>query len=224
MDFIAILTQYSVPIFIVAVIGFIAYQFFHFITKSTTKPVSREEIERQRFIERMKINTNQYPFKWLYRGTDRIGKIIYSKGSQIQGNPHNHILIEMVVKPSLLFGFLNPFGKEMAIQVNYGSFNEKNELKKVCVEDGDKLVLPSWVHFDYFFGIFYDNTIQEEHHEIILKQNLAYTDLNNEKSVDFARAQEMATIGYMPYAHEMGMEEKRKQTEMEKKKGKVETI
>jgi len=224
MDAIQLLTQYSVPIFIVAIIGFIAYQFFHFITKSTTKPVSREEIERQRFIERMKINNNQYPFKYLYRGNDKIGKIIYSKGSRIMGNPHNHILIEMVVKPVLFLGMTNPFSKEMAIQVNYGSFNEKNELEKVCIEDGDRLVLPSWVHFDYFFGIFYDNTIQEEHHEIILKQNLAYTDLNNEKSVDFARAQEMATIGYMPYAHEMGMEEKRKQTEMEKKKGKVETI
>ena len=224
MDFIQILTNYSVPILIVAVLGFFAYQFFHFITKSTTKPISREEIERQRFIEKMKINSNQYPFKYLYRGNDRIGKIIYSKGSQIHGNPRNHILIEMVVKPTLIWNFVNPFGKEMAIQVNYGSFNEKNELDKICIEDGDRLVLPSWVHFDYFFGIYYDNTIQAEHHEIILKQDLAYTDLNNEKSVDFARAQEMATIGYMPYAHEMGMEEKRKQTEMEKKKGKVETI
>jgi heme/copper-type cytochrome/quinol oxidase subunit 2 len=224
MDFIQILTNNALPIFIVAVLGFIAWQFFHFISKSVTKPISREEIERKRFIERMKINTNQYPFKWLYRGNDRIGEIVYSKGSQITGNPHNHILIEMVVKPTLFWKIPNPLSHDMAIQVNYGSFNDKKELEKLCIEDGDRLILPSWIHFDYFFGIYYDNSIQEEHHEIILKQNLAYTDLNNEKSVDFARAQEMATIGYMPYAHEMGMEEKRKQTELERKKGKVETI
>jgi hypothetical protein len=223
MDFIQILTQYSVPIFVVAILGFIAYQFFHFITKSTTKPVSREEIERQRFIERMKINSNQYPFKYLYRGNDRIGKIIYSKGSQITANPHNHILIEMVVKPTLFLGMTNPFSKEMAIQVNYGSFNEKNELEKVCIEDGDKLVLPSWVHFDYYFGIFYDNTIQEKHHEIIKNTDLFLTDLNELASIYFVKSQEQTVFNPVA-ALPVILKEKDKQTEMEKKKGRVETI
>jgi heme/copper-type cytochrome/quinol oxidase subunit 2 len=223
MDIIQLLTNNAVPIFIVAVLGFIAYQFFHFVSRSTVKPISREEIERQRFIDRMKINTNVYPYKWLYRATDKIGKIIYAKSSQIKGNPHNHILIEMVVQPTLFWKFTNPLAKLMAVQLNYGSFNEKNELEKICVEDGDKLVLPSWVHFDYYFGIYYDNTIQEEHHEIIKNTDLLLNDLNELASIYFVKSQEQ-TVFQPERALPVVLEEKRKQTEVEKRKGKTETI
>jgi hypothetical protein len=223
MDFIQVLINNSLYIAIVGILGFIAYQFFHFVSKSTTKPISREEIERERFIDRMKINHNIYPFKWLYRGHDKIGKIIYAKSSQITGNPHNHILIEMVVKPTLFWNFTNPLSKNMAVQLNYGSFNEKKELEKICIEDGDKLILPTWVHFDYYFGIYYDNTIQQEHHEIIKNTSLLLTDLNELASIYFVKSQEQAV--FQPdRALPVVLEEKRKQTEMEKKKGKVETI
>lgn len=195
------------------------------VTSNITKPISREEIERKNFIERMKVNVNQSTSKFLYRGNNFIGIITCARNFIITGNPHPHLISELVVKPTLFWKIPNPIAKEQAFQINLGECDDKNMLTKpTVIEDGNKMIVPKHVSFNYFFGIYYDITIAREHQDIILQKDLSLTDLHAEKSIDFAKAQEMATIGYIPYAHEMGMEEKRKQTEMEKKKGKVETI
>jgi hypothetical protein len=234
MDIISVLFRPENLTVIGLVIGgsFIVYTVLHMIaSKSKTKPISREEIERKKFIERMKVNVNQSSSRFLYRGKTLIGRIECFRTFITKGNPHDYLIAEMVIQPSLKLPLIhidNPLSKEQAFQINIGEYGESENFKGVikpnCIEDKDKLIVPEWISFNYYFGIYYDITIAREHQDIILAKDLALTDLMNEKSVDFCKAQEMATIGYMPYAHEMGMEEKRKQTEIEKRKGEQQTI
>jgi hypothetical protein len=224
MDIIQVLIQWSIPIFIVAVIGFIAYHFLKILTKSVTKPISREEIERKNFIKRMRINTNQSNAKWLYRGKDIIGRITHSRAFVNVGNPSSNLIMEAVVKPVLFWKITNPLAKEQAFQINMGEWKDNHMMTNTLMADKDKLIVPFNVSFNYYFGIYYDITLAREHQDIILGKDLALTDLHNEKSVDFAKAQEMATIGYIPYAHDMGMKEKDIQHEIARKKGEQQSI
>jgi hypothetical protein len=222
MDIINFLINNSLWFFGIAVVGFIAYSFIKF-SKSITRPISREEIERNNFIKRMEKNINQTEFNWLYRGGDLIGKITHARTFRNTGNPHDNLILEMVIQPTLFWKISNPLAKKLAFQVNYGEY-ENEKLKPNLIENGDKLVVPSINSFNYYFGIYYDITIAREHQDIILAKDLSLTDLHNEKSVDFCKAQEMSIIGYVPHAYEMAKLEKEKQVEIEKKKGKVETI
>jgi len=232
MDIIQFLINNSIGIFIAGLMLVVGYTFLHMIkSKTTNKPISREEIERKKFIERMKININETSSKYLYRGKTVIGKIECFRTFITKGNPHNYLIAEMVIHPSLKLPFIhlnNPFAKEQAFQINIGEYGENDNFKGVikpnCIEDKDKLVVPEWISFNYYFGIYYDITIAREHQDIILQKDLSLTDLHNEKSIDFCKAQELATIGYIPYAHEMGMEEKKLQMELQKKKGEMQSI
>jgi hypothetical protein len=225
MDFIQLLINNAVPIFIIVVVGFVLYTIFKVVTKNITKPISREEIERKNFIDRMKVNVNQSTSKYLYRGKDFIGIITHARNFITTGNPHNYLISEMVIKPTLFWKISNPLAKEKAFQVNLGQCDEKNMVvEPTVIESGDKMIVPKHISFNYYFGIYYDITIAREHQDIILQKDLALTDLHNEKSVDFAKAQELATIGYVPYAHEMGMKEKDIQHEIARKKGEQQSI
>jgi len=225
MDFLQILTTSALPIFIVAVVGFILYNIFKVVTKNITKPISREEIERKNFIDRMKVNVNQSTSKYLYRGKDLIGIITHARNFITTGNPHNYLISEMVVEPTLFWKIPNPLGKEKPFQINLGQCDEKNMvINPTIIESGDKMIVPKYISFNYYFGIYYDITIAREHQDIILQKDLSLTDLHAEKSIDFAKAQELATIGYVPYAHEMGMKEKDIQHEIARKKGEQQSI
>jgi hypothetical protein len=221
-DFVSMLMSFSPFILVIVVIGIIAYAFIK-ITKSYTKPISRAEIERKHFIERMIANKNQFSFKWLYRGKDSIGKITHARTFVIEGNPSKHKILEMVIKPTLLWKIPNPLTKQKAFQINYEEI-EGCVRKTNIMTDGEKLIVPEWISFNQYFGIYYDITIAREHQDIILKKDLSLTDLENEKSVDFAKSQEMATIGYVPFAHDMGMKEKDIQHEIARKKGEQQSI
>jgi hypothetical protein len=176
----------------------------------------------------MKVNTNQSTTKWFYRGKDMLGQIINFRTFVTTGNPHNHLIAEMVIRPSikiLFLQFVNPLAKEQAFQINLGLWEKEKGLSEPnFIEDKDKMIMPKWISFNYYFGIYYDITIAREHQDIILQKDLALTDLHAEKSVDFAKAQELATIGYVPYAHEMGMKEKDIQYEIARKKGEQQSI
>jgi hypothetical protein len=225
MDLIQILINNSLYIAVVIFLGFLGYMVLKKVTRNITKPISREEIERRNFIERMKVNVNQTTSKYLYRGKDMIGVITHARNFITTGNPHNYLITEMVIKPTLFWKITNPLGKEKAFQINLGQCDEKNMLvNPTVIESGDKMIVPKYISFNYYFGIYYDITIAREHQDIILQKDLSLTDLHNEKSVDFAKAQELATIGYVPFAHEMGMKEKDIQHEIARKKGEQQSI
>ena len=225
MDFIQMLINNSPYIIGVMVLGFLGYIVLRKVTSNITKPISREDIERKNFIDRMSVNVNQSTSKYLYRGRNLIGCITHARNFITTGNPHNYLISEMVVKPTLIWKIPNLLAKDKAFQINLGQCDDKNMLiKQTVIESGDKMIVPKYISFNYYFGIYYDITIAREHQDIILQKDLSLTDLHAEKSVDFAKAQELATIGYIPYAHEMGMKEKDIQHEIARKKGEQQSI
>lgn len=206
-------------------LGFLGYIVLRKVTSNITKPISREDIERRNFIDRMSVNVNQSTSKYLYRGRNLIGCITHARNFITTGNPHNYLISEMVVKPTLIWKIPNLLAKDKAFQINLGQCDDKNMLiKQTVIESGDKMIVPKYISFNYYFGIYYDITIAREHQDIILQKDLSLTDLHAEKSVDFAKAQELATIGYIPYAHEMSMKEKDIQHEIARKKGEQQSI
>jgi hypothetical protein len=225
MDFIQMLINNSLYIAGGIFLLFLGYMVLKKVTSNITKPISREEIERKNFIDRMKVNVNQSTSKYLYRGKTLIGEITHARNFITNGNPHNYLITEMVIKPTLFWKIPNLLAKEQAFQINLGSCDEKNMLiNPTVIESGNKMIVPKYISFNYYFGIYYDITIAREHQDIILQKDLSLTDLHNEKSVDFAKSQELATIGYVPYAHEMGMKEKDIQHEIARKKGEQQSI
>lgn len=190
---------------------FFAIKYFRIKGKSITRPINRSEIERQRFIERMLPNINNE--EWLYRGKYNLGKITRSKVSILKGNPTDVTIKECVVKPMLFWKLTNPFAKEKVFQIN----------TKEVIFDGNKIIVPEWISFDYYFGIYYDLTIPKEHMEIIKNDNLIRTDLNELASVYYCKSQEQSTFDPIR-AHQMALEEKRLEIELAKSKGKVESV
>jgi hypothetical protein len=172
----------------------------------------------------MAMNNNMFTSKWLYRGKDLIGRITHARAFVDTGNPHSYLIMEAVIKPTLFWKIPKFFGKEQAFQINLGEMENNHMISRNLIEDGDKLVIPKHISFNYYFGIYYDITIAREHQDIIMQKDLSLTDLHNEKSIDFAKAQELATIGYVPFAHEMGMKEKDIQHEIARKKGEQQSI
>ena len=77
--------------------------------------------------------------------------------------------------------------------------------------------------FDYYFGIYYDLSIEKQHKDLIIEHNVLRTDINLLASRYFVKSQEQAT--YDPdKAHALAMKEKELQIELAKRKGKVETL
>jgi hypothetical protein len=201
-------------IFILAMLGLVAffgYNYLRIKRSSITKPINRSEIERQEFIKRMLPNKDGE--KWLYRGKNNLGKIILSKVGTIKGNPIDLTIKECVVKPPLFWKITNPFAKEKIFQIN----------QKEALFDNDKYVIPNWISFDYYFGVYYDLTIPKEHMEIIKNDNLIRTDLNELASIYYCKSQEQSTFDPIR-AHQMALEEKRIELELAKSKSKAESV
>jgi len=223
-------------IFYIVIIGLAVYvimQYFKISSKKLNKPINRSEIERQKFIERMKHNNNQTPYKWLYRDKAVVGKILLYR--EYMTNPTGYKIAEAVVKPKLFWRFTNPFAKSQAFMVNLGKIKPDIDLgengkiesgqsyDKTIITDLDKMIIPQWISFDYYFGIYYDMTIPEEHMKIIKNDNLIRTDLNELASVYYCKSQEQSTFDPIR-AHQMALEEKRIELELAKTRGKAETI
>ncbi len=137
-------------IFIVVIGGLVLYVILDWIRirrKETLKPLNRSDVERAKFMERMKHNTTTY-FNKLKRGVNTIGKITHLREVLITTNPsleklelkpnvpnpikerkiqefkkkHKETahLVQLMVKPYLIerFGFTNPFAKTQIFQLN----------------------------------------------------------------------------------------------------------
>jgi hypothetical protein len=237
-------------IFVLAIIvvgGYFAYMYLKLKTKLTGKPINRGEIERMRFIERMKYNRSPI-YKWLYKGNQLLGKITMYR--EYVRNPSNLRMIDMVINPMLFWKISNPFARLQAIQLYMGKMDVKTndketqigvakndkfeEIPIIHVEDksieessikrvNDKIILPNWLGFDMYFGIYYDMTIPTEHLENIKNDNLIRTDLNELASIYYCKSQEESTFDPIR-AHEMAMREKEIQLEVAKRKGRIESI
>jgi hypothetical protein len=207
---------------LIAFIGFwVIYEFFIKGEKKAPKPLDRSEVERKKFIERMKMN-KALDFKWFFRGNQLIGKILYLKPTFIEikkSEPQKLDILEMVVQPSLSsrLKLTNPLAKELCIQINKkntdcGLNSFTNEIRIV-----------EQITFDNLFGIFYDRTLETELAEHIKNDNIFRSDLENLASIYYVKSQEQSTFDPQ-YAHEMALKEKELQVELAKKRGKMTSI
>lgn len=222
VDFVYAISPYVVPLFAVGVVAVVILGYLKF-RKSTTKPIAREEVERKKFIERMELNPNQFDFKWLYRGSNLIGKILFSKGYKIAGNPHEHLIIDMVVQPCMFLRIPNPLAKLKPVKINYGTVSDGGGIDLLGKIDQDKLILPSWINFEYYFGIFYDNTLEQEQTWLIKNHQIALTDLHELAGEYFVLSQQLANM-IPANAHEVTMKEKEIEHDIAKKRGEQQSI
>lgn len=185
--------------------------------------VNIADIERMKFIERMK-NNKPILFKWLYRGKDMIGKIQAMRTIPIKPNPTPNpngspdYVVQLLVKPMLVakLGITRPFSKLMPFQIAKSTIRMDSSTKS--------LGLPKWVSFDYFMGIWYDSSLKEEiHKDIIVDHNLFRSTAQQLASTFFSKSQEQSTFD-PEHAHQLAMKEKELQIELAKKRGKVTTI
>ena len=238
---------------IVGLLGYLAYMYLRVKRTTLTKPINRSEIERMKFIERMKHNKTE-SFKWLFRGKNRVGKITHFR--EYFTNPDNYKVAEIVVKPCLLWRLTNPFSKSQAFMVNMGKISEEKKdfvkedvikmikiqndgfpekevplvhldkeyiIRNRVITDGDKLIVPEWISFDHYFGIFHDATLPEEHMKIIKRDDVIRTDLNELASIYYCKSQEQSTFDPIR-AHQLALEEKKLEIELAKARGKAETV
>jgi hypothetical protein len=208
---------------IIAGVGFfIIYEFF---IKSgpgkKLKPLDRSEVERRKFIQRMKMNESMQ-WKWFFKGSQLLGKIRYLKPTtlEIKGNPStkNVDILEMVVTPPLFgrFKIASLFAKDICLQI------DKNHCE-LETDNTNEIKINQAVTFDNIFGIFYDRTLETELNEHIKNDAIFRTDLENLASVYYVKAQEQSTFD-PDYAHQMAMKEKELDIEMAKKRGKQTSI
>lgn len=197
------------------VIVWAAWTYLRVGTRFKPKPLNRSEVERMKFIERMKLNKTD---RWTHikHGKKTVGKILAYRELTIKGNPkEDKKIIQMIFKPMLISKIANPFGKTQAMQL---------DAKNIGRDVGGKAVLiPRWLTLDYYLGIYYDLASEQTHTNLIKNDNLFRTDMNQLASIYFAKSQEQSTFD-PAHAHQLAMKEKELQIEMSKKKGQITSI
>lgn len=217
-------------VFYIVIVGLIIYVLHNYFKLKRIEKISsvnRGDVERKNIIERLKLNpSNKY--KWLYKGTNCIGKITHLIETTIQTNPEKIDIYSLVIKPMLTSKYIkitNPFAKSKVIEV------EKSKQVLVWTDDGDGfaketniLKINGDIAITQSFGIYH--TIGKHEKELVSNirdLDVIKTDLNNLASIFFVKSQEQST--YQPqYAHELALKEKEIQLMMAQKKGKMETI
>ena len=235
------------------VLLYVFFMYFKVKSKSIAKPINRSEIERLQFIERMKHNvSNTYKYfykgdtfigkvvayreyvrnpsnivladmvikpKWIWKFSNPFGK---SQAFQVYlGKLKNVEKKEPVFQTGQVIKMAQIGDMNLTIPIIH---MEDNEFSRTKVEmDGNTIKVPELVSFDYYFGIYYDMTIPEEHMKNIKEDNLLRTDLNELASIYYCKSQEESTFDPIR-AHETAMKQKEIELELAKSKGKAETI
>ena len=208
----------NIMYFVIAGVGiYIVSSYFKFGTRKKIKIVNISDIERMKFIERMKNNKSTY--KWLHRGKFLIGKVVAYRNATIKGKGKDDPihLSQMVVKPMLskALGIPRPFSKLMPFQIN---------ADMVTPTSPEDLKIPAWITFDYFMGIYYGSSISEEKHKnVIIDNNLFRSTASQIASTFFSKSQEQSTFD-PEHAHALAMKEKELQIQLAAKKGKITSI
>lgn len=198
---------------LIGAIIFFSASYLKFGIGKKVKPVNICDIERMKFIERVKHN-RPFNAKWLYRGNNLVGKIV---ALDMVKNPHE--VRRLLVRPMLLSAgkvrISNPIRKMIPFQINEKIIEHDIYMQEIRV--------PKWVSFDYFAGIYYDGTMEDKHIDFIKNDNLFRSGWQQTASIWFAKSQEQSTFD-PEHAHQLAMKEKELQIEMAKKKGKITTI
>ena len=195
---------------------FAVTNYFRFGSRKKVKIVNVADIERMKFIERMK--NNKSSFKWLHRDKFFIGKIVALRNATIKGksNPEKQIT-QMIIKPMLSqrLNIPRPFSKLMPLQLDYNMLTPTSPAH---------LNMPAWITFDYFMGIYYGSSHSEETHKnVIIDNNLFRSTAQQIASTFFSKSQEQSTFD-PEHAHALAMKEKELQIQLAAKKGKITSI
>lgn len=205
-------------IYIIAFIGVAGWFIYYlFRVRSTSKILNRSDIERLKFIERMKHNRIDKPM-FLKKGKNTLGLITHFKQFPIEvpSNPDPKkkklVVINQMIVRSMFLGKI-PIGKPQAFQIGNSEMNIRGLVAEIKPH----------VFLDYYFGIYYDEETQPHHTQLIKNDNIMRTDLNSVASIYFVKSQEQST--YDPnFAHQMAMKEKELQIELARRRGKSESV
>lgn len=232
---------------LIAGVGFLLYNYLRVSSKPRIKPVERSEVERVRFIERLKHNDTE--FKYLFRGKTLIGSIRkltvlnifvpteYDKKKK-KGRPQkeekdekedpkikedpktdeNKVrVIQLVVKPVISRILRIP--NPLAKDIPF-----QIKLENVEIDNARKVVnIPYYVYLDRYYGIYYDKNNEFIHTANIIKDNVLRTDIDNMAGIYFAKSQEQATFD-PDHAHSLALKEKEIQLELAKRSSKLSQI
>lgn len=218
-----------------AILGVAIFLFFAFfkIRKPKNKIVDRTLIEKNERIKELAKNNNVIPEYWmsendrkevrynkytfLKHGSRLLGKIMNIAKRTTVGNPDPKNNYEIVFKPPMfsLFGHSMFFFKKMEI---------------IRVAEEELHLMPEWrtaeikpdVTIDSHMGVYYDVPHEKENINWI-NENLFKHDKETLSNFYYVEAQKRSTFD-TDYAHEVVMEEKKLQTELAKRRGKLTSI
>jgi hypothetical protein len=189
------------------------------VRKNALKIIDRAKVEQIKFIERMNPNKMSNPIN-LMRGSMKMGKVTHSSEFETlktkinKTDPDEKIKVtQFVVKPYIFNLLPNPFSKIKCFEI----------ASDLIFKDFSKWILPEWVNFGQFLGIYYDLNYELDHRATLRKTHIFETDLNNLASIYFVKSQEQTTFDPI-HAHEMALREKELEIELAKKKGIQESI
>ncbi len=201
--------------FIIAGFGiWFLLKYLKFGSRTKVKVISRGEIERLKFIERMKFNESE-TFKDFVVGDRLRGRITHFRQFTV-GNPTKQFT-QMLVKPMLIrkLNIVNPVAKHKCVQIDSKLVTLDEKTKAVKIVDG--------VFFDFLFGIYYDTVDEKQHLENIKSDNVLRTDYDQMAGRYWVKGQQQCV--YSPeMALQLALKERELAIELAKKKGKAETV
>lgn len=187
--------------------------------KPKFKPISREDTERKKFIDREKLNKTD--LKYLYRGNRLYGQIRTLSAHLIPADKdqkEEKRLINIVFKPCVLGikWLTDPFEKDVALVVSAENSDFSYAKSSFTIDESAIM--------NKFDGVRYDVTDKKEALKYIRDEQVSVTDWENHSSVMFVEAQKMSTFGDSSNANAMALKEKELQVELAKKRGKQSSI
>lgn len=193
---------------LLVVLGIICFVFISDWLKKLSKPkfkvIDRAEIEKNKFIERNKLNTTI--FKFLWRKDELLGRIKTMRPDEIDGKK----ALEFVIQRVLNFRFFkinNVFSKLYCLII----YDDPEIIKDF---EHRYIELPQTKSFTQYLGIYYDTIDQEKLLNYVKVYQLT-TDLESMASIYYKHSQDQSTFN-PEFAHEVLM--KQQEIELEEKK------
>jgi len=203
--------------FILAGVGFyVISNYFKLGSKIKFKVIDRSEIERIKFIERMKMNPSK-DYTLFCVGDRVIGKISHFRQYTI-GNPTKQFT-QMLMKPILIskgnIHIANPMAKVRCVEVD-SNIVALNSVQKL-------VIVPDKTMFDFMWGMHYDIGNEKDHLINLKQDNVMRTDLDQMASRWWVKGQEMCVFS-PDMALQMALKSQELAIELARRKGKSDTI
>lgn len=190
--------------------------YFRLGKKLKFKIIDRNEIERIKFVERMKMNPSK-DYSLFVVGNRVVGKISHFRQYTV-GNPSKQFT-QMLMKPLLIskgnINIANPMAKVRCVEV---------DSKIVALNSVQKLVIvPAKTTFDFMWGMHYDIGDEKDHLANLKQDNVMRTDLDQMGSRYWVKSQEQCVFA-PEMALQMALKSQELAIELAKRKGKADTI